>query len=50
MSAPEILDGSLCFSVDFGSAPVTAVNDLLELLSRLGAAKVVLGSTFVNKP
>jgi hypothetical protein len=50
MSAPEIRDGRLCFSVDFGSAPVTAVNDLLELLSKLGAAKVELGLTFVNNP
>lgn len=44
VTAPESQDGGLCFSVDFGSAPVQAVDELLAVLQRSGASVVRVSS------
>jgi hypothetical protein len=45
VTTPEVSDGSTAFSVDFGSAPVAAFEELLQLLVNLGAKRVEMDSS-----
>jgi hypothetical protein len=49
VTAPEIRDDGVMFSVDFGSAPVDAAQSLLDLLASLGATTVSIGSTWARE-
>ena len=46
VTAPEPQENGVSFSVDFGSAPVDAVNELLSVLRRLGATVVRISSSW----
>jgi hypothetical protein len=45
VTVPETSQGSSSFSVDFGSAPITAFEELLQLFVKLGATHVEMGSS-----
>ncbi len=45
VTTPEASNGSTSFSVDFGSAPVAAFEELLQLLVALGAKRVEMDSS-----
>jgi hypothetical protein len=49
MTSPETTEEGVFFSVDFGSAPVDAVQSLLDVLSSMGASKVRISSTCARK-
>jgi hypothetical protein len=49
VTAPEIREDSVFFSVDFGSAPVEAANSLIKLLSLMGANAVRVSSTWASE-
>ena len=49
VTAPEVRDDGVFFSVDFGSAPIEAVNSLIDLLSLMGANAVRISSTWASK-
>jgi len=49
VTAPEVRDDGVFFSVDFGSAPIEAVNSLIDLLSLMGANAVRINSTWASK-
>jgi hypothetical protein len=49
MTAPAMAPEGLVFSVDFGSAPVEAVQSLFDLLSEMGASKVRVSSTWARR-
>lgn len=48
VTEPEVADGWTTFSVDFGSAPLVAVEDLLKLLVDMGARAVVMKSDWIQ--
>ncbi|NRR34107.1 hypothetical protein HSX11_28415 [Oxalobacteraceae bacterium] len=48
VTAPEMSEGYSTFSVDFGSAPVAAIESLLQLLADLGATEVQMRSSWVK--
>ena len=43
MSDPKYTKGELCFTVDLGSSPVSALDELLSVLAEMGAERVVVG-------
>ena len=49
VTAPEVRDDGVFFSVDFGSAPVEAVNSLIDLLSLMGPNAVRISSMWASK-
>lgn len=49
VTAPTTADGWTTFSVDFGSAPVVAVQELLQLLAEIGTTTVVMKSDWMHE-
>jgi hypothetical protein len=45
VTAPEAVNGATTFSVDFGSAPVAAIEELLQVLIDSGAKRVEMDSS-----
>jgi len=43
LSDPEHADGTLRFEVDFGSAPIDALDDLVSVLIEMGATRIAIG-------
>lgn len=48
VTAPTTADGWTTFSIDFGSAPLSAVEELLQMLVEIGATQVVMKSDWVE--
>lgn len=48
ITEPTTADGWTTFSVDFGSAPLVAAEDLLKLLVEMGATAVVMKSDWIQ--
>lgn len=48
MTMPEVREEQIHFSVDFGSAPLTAVEELFATLSRVGARTVRITSRWLK--
>lgn len=40
LSDPEFVDGKLTFTVDFGSAPVESLENLVAVLIEMGATSI----------
>ena len=47
LSDPEISDGAVTFSVDLGTAPMEAFEELLDAVEALGATLCEIGTSII---